>query len=91
MGNILPERSTLGWEKIYAMVRLDSSGEQGSKEIVYHKYTHSILRLNAHYHFSMMSSLPTSNSVESMNTLGRSLGQGLANQPAVAQISCWIF
>jgi tetratricopeptide (TPR) repeat protein len=37
-----------GWEKNYAVVRLDSWG-QGAHETVYHEYAHSILHLNAHY------------------------------------------
>lgn len=35
------------WEKPYAMVRLDTFGGEGSKEVVYHEYTHSILSLNS--------------------------------------------
>jgi tetratricopeptide (TPR) repeat protein len=37
-----------GWEKEYVLVRLDSWGE-GAREIVYHEYTHSILRLNSRW------------------------------------------
>ena len=38
-----------GWEREYALVRLDTFGGNGAKEIVYHEYTHSILRLNSHW------------------------------------------
>lgn len=38
-----------GWEKQFAIVRLDTWGGEGSKEVVYHEYTHSILHLNMHY------------------------------------------
>ena len=38
-----------GWEKQYAIVLLDSFGGQGSKEVVYHEYTHFIEHLNAQY------------------------------------------
>src|SRR5579863_202901 len=37
-----------GWEKQFAMVRLDTWGE-GAHEVVYHEYAHSILHLNAHW------------------------------------------
>ena len=49
MGEDLAGAFHQGWEKQYALVRLDSWGGEGSKEVVYHEYTHSILRLNAHY------------------------------------------
>ena len=38
-----------GWERQYATVRLDTWGGEGSKEVVYHEYTHTILRLNSHW------------------------------------------
>jgi len=38
-----------GWEKQYALVRLDTFGGNGAKEVVYHEYTHSILHLNFHW------------------------------------------
>jgi len=38
-----------GWEKQYAIVRLDTWGGEGSKEVVYHEYTHTIEHLNLHY------------------------------------------
>lgn len=38
-----------GWEKQYAIVRLDSWGGEGSREVVYHEYTHSIEHMNLHY------------------------------------------
>jgi len=38
-----------GWEKQYAIVRLDTWGGDGSKEVVYHEYTHSIEHMNSHY------------------------------------------
>ena len=37
------------WEKQYVMVRLDTWGGQGSHEVVYHEYTHSILHLNSRW------------------------------------------
>ncbi len=37
-----------GWEKQFAMVRLDASGDV-AREVVYHEYTHSILHMNAHW------------------------------------------
>jgi tetratricopeptide (TPR) repeat protein len=38
-----------GWERQFAIVRLDTWGGEGSKEVVYHEYTHSIEHLNVHY------------------------------------------
>jgi Tfp pilus assembly protein PilF len=38
-----------GWEKQFALVRIDTMGEDGAREIVYHEYTHSILSLNFHW------------------------------------------
>jgi hypothetical protein len=38
-----------GWEKQFAMVRLDTFGGNGSKEVVYHEYTHTILHMNSHW------------------------------------------
>lgn len=38
-----------GWEKQYAMVRLDTMSEDGARAIVYHEYTHTILSLNFHW------------------------------------------
>src|SRR5581483_11186892 len=38
-----------GWEKQYAIVRLDTFGGNGSREVVYHEYTHSILHMNTHW------------------------------------------
>lgn len=49
MGERLAGAFHHGWEKEYAMVRMDTFGGEGSKEVVYHEYTHSILRLNAHW------------------------------------------
>ena len=49
MGENLAGAFHAGWEKNYAMVRLDTFGGEGSKEVVFHEYTHSILRLNAHW------------------------------------------
>ena len=37
-----------GWEKQFAIVRLDN-WQGGGKEVVYHEYTHSILHANAHW------------------------------------------
>jgi tetratricopeptide (TPR) repeat protein len=49
MGERLAGAFHHGWEKEYAVVRLDTWGGEGSKEVVYHEYTHSILRLNSHW------------------------------------------
>jgi Tfp pilus assembly protein PilF len=38
-----------GWEKQFTIVRLDTWGGAGSKEAVYHEYTHSIESMNQHY------------------------------------------
>jgi Tfp pilus assembly protein PilF len=38
-----------GWEKQYALVRLDTFGGNGAKEVVYHEYAHTILHLNSHW------------------------------------------
>jgi tetratricopeptide (TPR) repeat protein len=39
-----------GWEKQYAMIRLDTQTTGvNSYAVVYHEYTHSILRMNAHW------------------------------------------
>lgn len=38
-----------GWEKQYVIVRLDTWGGEGAKEVVYHEYTHSILHMNTHW------------------------------------------
>lgn len=38
-----------GWERQFAIIRLDTWGGEGSKEVVYHEYTHSIEHLNMHY------------------------------------------
>jgi Tfp pilus assembly protein PilF len=38
-----------GWEKQYALIRLDTFGGEGAKQVVYHEYTHTILRLNSHW------------------------------------------
>lgn len=35
-----------GWEKQFALVRLDTFGGNGAKEVVYHEYTHHILNMN---------------------------------------------
>jgi len=38
-----------GWEKQYALVRLDTFGGDGAKEVVYHEYAHTILHLNSRW------------------------------------------
>lgn len=38
-----------GWEKQFAIIRLDTFGGDGSKEVVYHEYAHTILHLNSHW------------------------------------------
>lgn len=35
-----------GWEKQFAMVRLDTFGGNGAKEVVCHEYAHTVLHLN---------------------------------------------
>jgi tetratricopeptide (TPR) repeat protein len=35
-----------GWEKQFAMVRLDTFGGNGARVVVYHEYTHTILHMN---------------------------------------------
>ena len=49
MGESLAGAYHAGREKQYALVRLDTWGGDGAKQVVYHEYTHSILRLNSHY------------------------------------------
>ncbi len=49
MGEFLAGAFHTGWEKQYAMVRLDTWGGDGARQVVYHEYTHSVLRLNSHY------------------------------------------
>jgi tetratricopeptide (TPR) repeat protein len=38
-----------GWEKQFAIVRLDTWGREGAKPVVYHEYTHSIEHMNSHW------------------------------------------
>jgi tetratricopeptide (TPR) repeat protein len=38
-----------GQEKQYAMVRLDTFGGNGAKEVVYHEYAHTILHMNSRW------------------------------------------
>lgn len=38
-----------GWEKQFALVRLDTFGGNGAKEVVYHEYAHTIQHLNSHW------------------------------------------
>jgi tetratricopeptide (TPR) repeat protein len=38
-----------GWEKQFAIVRLDTWGREGAKQVVYHEYTHSIEHMNSHW------------------------------------------
>jgi tetratricopeptide (TPR) repeat protein len=38
-----------GWEKQFAIVRLDTWGREGSRQVVYHEYTHSIEHMNSHW------------------------------------------
>jgi tetratricopeptide (TPR) repeat protein len=38
-----------GWEKQFALIRLDTFGGNGAKEVVYHEYAHTILHLNSHW------------------------------------------
>lgn len=38
-----------GWEKQFALVRLDTFGGDGAKQVVYHEYAHTIQHLNSHW------------------------------------------
>ncbi len=38
-----------GWEKQFAIVRLDAFVRDGSKEVVYHEYAHTILHMNSRW------------------------------------------
>jgi tetratricopeptide (TPR) repeat protein len=38
-----------GWEKQFAIIRLDTWGREGAKQVVYHEYTHSIEHMNSHW------------------------------------------
>jgi tetratricopeptide (TPR) repeat protein len=38
-----------GWERQFAIVRLDTWGREGAKQVVYHEYTHSIEHMNSHW------------------------------------------
>jgi hypothetical protein len=37
------------WEKQFALIRLDTFGGDGAKEVVYHEYSHTIQHLNSHW------------------------------------------
>jgi tetratricopeptide (TPR) repeat protein len=37
------------WEKQFALIRLDTFGGNGAKEVVYHEYAHTIQHLNSHW------------------------------------------
>ncbi len=47
-GNSVAGEFHRGWEKQFALVRLDE-WSSGARETVYHEYTHSILHANAHW------------------------------------------
>jgi Tfp pilus assembly protein PilF len=49
MGGRLAGEFHHGWEKQFALIRLDTFGGDGAKEVVYHEYTHTILHLNSHW------------------------------------------
>jgi tetratricopeptide (TPR) repeat protein len=62
MGSSLAGEFNTGWEKQYAMVRLDNGGisfgrissgrgspEEQTRTTAYHEYTHSVLRMNSHW------------------------------------------
>jgi hypothetical protein len=38
-----------GWDKNFALIRLDTFGGNGAKEVVYHEYSHTIQHLNSHW------------------------------------------
>ena len=38
-----------GWDKQFALIRLDTFGGDGAKEVVYHEYAHTILHLNSRW------------------------------------------
>jgi len=46
MGNDLGGEFHHGWEKQHALIRLDTFGGEGAKEVVYHEYAHTIVHLN---------------------------------------------
>lgn len=47
-GGMVAGKFLHGWEKSYALVRLDDTGLE-SQQIVYHEYTHYILHMNFHW------------------------------------------
>jgi len=49
MGGNMAGEFRHGWERQYAIVRLDTFGGDGAKEVVYHEYAHTILHLNSHW------------------------------------------
>jgi len=46
MGNDLGGEFHHGWEKQHALIRLDTFGGEGAKEVVYYEYAHTIAHLN---------------------------------------------
>ncbi len=49
MGGDMAGEFRQGWERQYALIRLDTFGANGAKEVVYHEYTHTIQHLNSHW------------------------------------------
>jgi len=49
MGGNMAGDDRPGWEKQFALIRLDTFGGDGAKEVVYHEYAHTILHLNSHW------------------------------------------
>src|ERR1700685_2199162 len=49
MGGNLAGYFRHGWEKQFALIRLDTFGGDGAKQVVYHEYAHTILHLNSHW------------------------------------------
>jgi Tfp pilus assembly protein PilF len=49
MGGMMAGEFHHGWEKQFALVRLDTFGGDGAKEVVYHEYAHTILHLNSRW------------------------------------------
>jgi len=49
MGGRMAGEFDHGWEKQFALVRIDTFGGDGAKEVVYHEYAHTILHLNSRW------------------------------------------
>jgi Tfp pilus assembly protein PilF len=49
MGGSMAGEFHHGWEKQFALVRIDTFGGDGAKEVVYHEYAHTVLHLNSRW------------------------------------------